>query len=162
MSGSDHHGSNTADYLVVADPRSEGPILGKYGENNIAATVVDCFGRRYDYVGVATRRPSGRYDADALQPGEWIVEPGLVYRLNTTKQPRLSCRSARKEGHFSSAPWPLLSRLLRWCRTLIPERVRPHSDRLAHKARPRAPRSEESPSRRIGRTAQSRQKLHDK
>jgi hypothetical protein len=41
---------------------------------------VDYFGRRYVYAGVAPRRRNGKYDGDALRWGEWIVEPGLVYR----------------------------------------------------------------------------------
>jgi hypothetical protein len=66
-------------YFILMEPRADGPVVGYYAGHPIAAAVVDYFGRRYAYVGVASRLPSGRYDAESLLPGEWIVEPGLLY-----------------------------------------------------------------------------------
>jgi hypothetical protein len=40
---------------------------------------VDELGHSYTYAGVAPRLRSGAYNVEALRPGEWIVEPGLIY-----------------------------------------------------------------------------------
>jgi hypothetical protein len=68
------------EYLVLVEPRPAGPVVGFLAGNPIPEAVVDYFGRRYVYAGVAPRRRNGKYDGDALRRGEWIVEPGLVYR----------------------------------------------------------------------------------
>jgi hypothetical protein len=67
------------DYFILVEPRADGPVVGYYGDHPIAAAVVDYFGRHYTYAGVMTRRRSGQYDVESLRPGEWIIEPGLVY-----------------------------------------------------------------------------------
>lgn len=67
------------EYYMLAEPRPDGPVVGYYAGRPIADAVVDCFGRRFTYAGVAPRIRSGRYDVGSLRPGEWIVEPGLVY-----------------------------------------------------------------------------------
>jgi hypothetical protein len=70
------------DYHIVFEPRPDGPLIGFFGGQPIAAAVLDYFGRRFIYDGVATRRRDGQYDLRSLRPGEWIVEPGLVYRID--------------------------------------------------------------------------------
>ena len=67
------------DYLILVDPRPAGPVLGYYKQQPIPAAVIDYFGRRYLYAGVAPRRRNGQYDIAALATGERLVEPGLVY-----------------------------------------------------------------------------------
>lgn len=68
-----------ADLKQLVDPKADGPIIGFYGECPIAAAVVDNHGHRFVYAGAAPRCHSGRLDFTALGPGEWIVEPGLLY-----------------------------------------------------------------------------------
>ena len=68
------------EYFILVEPRPDGALLGYYAGRPIPEAVIDHFGRRYSYVGVASRRHSGQYDVEALAPGEWIIEPGLVYR----------------------------------------------------------------------------------
>jgi hypothetical protein len=67
------------DYFLLQEPRAEGPLVGYYAGQAISERVIDCFGQHYRFVGVASRLPNGCYDVDALRPGEWLVEPGLVY-----------------------------------------------------------------------------------
>ena len=38
--------------------------------------------RRYSFVGIAAFRWNGQYDCDALQTGEFILPPGLIYRID--------------------------------------------------------------------------------
>jgi hypothetical protein len=71
--------------VFLIEPRPAGPVVGFLAGNPIAEAVVDYFGHRYVYAGVAPRRHNGRYDPDALGRGEWIVEPGLVYREGTRR-----------------------------------------------------------------------------
>ncbi|OHV63072.1 hypothetical protein LCM4577_22930 [Mesorhizobium sp. LCM 4577] len=59
---------------------AEGKVVGHVGGRPIFETVTDCFGERFHYVGLAPRDSERRYDIEALSPGEWIVEPGLIYR----------------------------------------------------------------------------------
>jgi hypothetical protein len=68
------------DYFMLLEPQPDGPTVGFYADQEIAAAVIDADGRRYLYAGVAPRLRSGRYDLDALREDEWLVEPGLVYR----------------------------------------------------------------------------------
>ena len=72
------NGRNAA-YLMLTDPRPEGPVVGFFRDRPIAAAVVDYFGRRYVFCGLASRRRNGQYDVDVLARGERLVEPGLVY-----------------------------------------------------------------------------------
>jgi len=75
----------SVEYSLLVDPRPDGPIVGYLAGRAIAAAVVDHFGRRFAYAGIAPRLRSGRYDVDALRPGEWLVEPGLVYYADPGK-----------------------------------------------------------------------------
>ena len=68
------------EYFMLQDPRADGPSLGSYAGHPIPAMVVDEYGTRYAYAGVAPRLRDGRYDVDAVGKDEWLVEPGLVYR----------------------------------------------------------------------------------
>lgn len=69
------------EYFVLANLRSRGAIIGRLADHPISEMVIDGHGSSYRYVGVATRGSDGRYDVEALRPGEWIVQPGLVYAL---------------------------------------------------------------------------------
>ncbi len=69
------------EYSMMVEPRPSGPTIGLYRGLPIAERVVDQFGRRFLYVGLASRRRDGRFDVASLRAGEFIVEPGLVYRL---------------------------------------------------------------------------------
>ncbi|WP_051334003.1 hypothetical protein [Mesorhizobium sp. WSM3224] len=71
--------------LRIAGPAApefgaDSTIVGYLADQPIFATVADSAGTRYRYVGLAARLSDGRYDVQSLSPGEWIVEPGLVYR----------------------------------------------------------------------------------
>jgi hypothetical protein len=84
--------------FILLDPRADGPVVGYYAGCPIPAAVVDYYGCRYTYAGVAPRRCNGAYDVQSLRLGEWIVEPGLIYR---------------NEGRNEGKPGGLLKRLRR-------------------------------------------------
>jgi hypothetical protein len=85
------------DYHIIVEPRPAGPVIGYFAGQPIAASVVDYFGRRFLYEGVAPRRRNGQYDIQSLRPGEWIVEPGLLYQFDMN-QPRSGAdKAARRE-----------------------------------------------------------------
>jgi hypothetical protein len=110
-------------YRIVVAARPVGATIGRYRGFPIPERVVDQFGRFFTYVGVIDRTGDGQYDVEALKPGEFIVEPGLVYgleagsrrsvaapqpsprapigRLSCTSQPRWCC-SSRVLWRFSS------------------------------------------------------------
>src|SRR5271169_4519880 len=70
-----------AEFSMVVEPHTAGPVIGVYRGLPFAEQVVDQFGRRFAYVGVACRRRDGQFDLASLRPGEFIVEPGLAYRM---------------------------------------------------------------------------------
>ena len=71
----------SAEYSEIVDPQPEGAVIGFFAGKPFSERVVDIFGRHFSYVGVACRRRDGEFDATVLKPGEFIAEPGLVYRL---------------------------------------------------------------------------------
>jgi hypothetical protein len=88
------------DYFILVEPQADGPVIGTYSEHPIAAVVKDAFGRRYRYVGVASRLRDGRFDVKTLSPGEWLMRPGLVYRMESGDRGGLLAR-LRKRAHSS-------------------------------------------------------------
>jgi hypothetical protein len=71
-------------YSIMVEPRPAGATIGVYRGLPVAEQVVDLFDRRYSFVGVIGMRSDGQYDVDALKPGQFIVEPGLVYEIETS------------------------------------------------------------------------------
>jgi hypothetical protein len=71
----------TDSYNIMVEPRPAGTTLGLYRGLPIAERVVDLFDRRFTFVGVIGRQSDGQYDVNALKPGQFVVEPGLVYDL---------------------------------------------------------------------------------
>lgn len=69
------------EYFLLHDATATGPSVGIYANSNIPASVADEFGRRYVFAGLAPRQFNGEFDLDALEVGEFILMPGLVYRL---------------------------------------------------------------------------------
>lgn len=70
------------DYSLLIDVKPTGPSVGYYSDRPIPSSIVDTFGRRLVFAGIAPRKWNGRYNVDALKPGEFIVEPGLIYRVD--------------------------------------------------------------------------------
>jgi hypothetical protein len=73
------HRSRPLDYFMLQEPHGEGPRVGTFAGEAIPEGMTDCFGQHYRFAGIAPRLQDGRYDVDALRPGEWLVEPGLIY-----------------------------------------------------------------------------------
>jgi hypothetical protein len=69
------------EFVIIHGARADGAIIGSVNGFGIAEFVLDEFGRRYEYAGLASRRGNGKFDADVLGIGEFILEPGLVYRI---------------------------------------------------------------------------------
>jgi hypothetical protein len=67
------------EYYILGNVGLEGPVVGYLADRPIPGTVVDRSGNRYHYAGLAPRRRDGGFDVRSLHPGEWILEPGLVY-----------------------------------------------------------------------------------
>jgi hypothetical protein len=85
---------------MLDQPRPAGPLVGYYAGQPIAAAVVDYFGRRFIYAGIAPRLRNGCFDVGSLRAGEWIVEPGLVY-YRDPKEPDDALRKQRASGDTS-------------------------------------------------------------
>ena len=69
------------EYFVLSETTMEGPTLGRFAGQPVFEWIRDQWGRRYRFSGVAPRLATGAFNLKLLQQGEWIVEPGLLYRL---------------------------------------------------------------------------------
>jgi hypothetical protein len=68
------------EFVIIPGARADGAVIGSINGFEIPEFVLDEFGRRYEYVGLASRRWNGKFDSDVLRAGEFIAEPGLVYK----------------------------------------------------------------------------------
>lgn len=68
------------EYSILHDVRPAGPCIGYYCGKAITEAVTDQFGHVLIFAGVALRTDDGDFDIGALAPGEFILEPGLIYR----------------------------------------------------------------------------------
>lgn len=75
-----HSTERPVDYFVVQGAKPVGPILGRFGEHDISEIIVDNLGYHYRFVGAAPRTWDGKLDTASLEPGQFILMPGLVYQ----------------------------------------------------------------------------------
>lgn len=68
------------EYAILHNTTPDGPVIGRLDEREFSEFVLDEFGRRFAFSGVAPRLSNGQYDDAALQDGEFIVPPGLIYK----------------------------------------------------------------------------------
>jgi len=66
--------------------RPDGAVVARYRDQDVCDVVVDEFGHRYVFAGVAPRLLNGAYDVRGLKIGEVILEPGLIYQLIPVKR----------------------------------------------------------------------------
>ena len=88
-------GRRSAICRLLVEPRPTGGIIGRFGALPIAETVCDRFDRTFVFVGAAPRRRDGTYSVEQLNDGEFIVEPGLVYRYERRRPAVAAGKSAR-------------------------------------------------------------------
>lgn len=74
------HHAHILEYSVLHNTTPEGPVIGRLDGRDISEFVLDEFGRRFAYSGVAPRLSNGQFDDAALKDGEFIVPPGLIYK----------------------------------------------------------------------------------
>lgn len=75
-------GRKRAEFFVLRNVVPAGLVIGHRAGQDIYGSIVDEWDRRYSFVGIANFRREGGYDCDALRTGEFILPPGLVYRLD--------------------------------------------------------------------------------
>jgi hypothetical protein len=105
MAKFDMRTQSCVDYHLIVEPCPAGSTIGYLAKTPIAEVVTDLFGRRFTYAGAAPRKRNGAYDVDSLRPGEFIVEPGLMYRLDPGKR---ATRDAAENNRSSLARSPQL------------------------------------------------------
>lgn len=80
------------EYYVLKNVAPGGSgVVGYFAGLPILAEVIGPSGRRYCYAGLAPRLRDGRFDVASLRPGEWFLEPGLVYASDDADE----CRSPK-------------------------------------------------------------------
>jgi hypothetical protein len=74
--------SDVLEYSLLHDVEPVGRIIGRYMAQPIYEAVRDQFGRMFFFAGVAPRDLRGVLDPFALRTGEFILKPGLAYRMS--------------------------------------------------------------------------------
>lgn len=69
-----------AEYYTLYESRPCGPLIGTYRGQPIPSEIMDEYGRRYAYAGLAPRQTNGMVATESLGHNEWLIKPGLVYR----------------------------------------------------------------------------------
>jgi hypothetical protein len=69
------------EYFVLWNVQFVGEVIGYLAGLPIREAVVDTTGTRYRFAGIAPRDCDGRLNVNLLNPGEWIVQPGLIYAV---------------------------------------------------------------------------------
>lgn len=88
MPGTYLEAQRSLDCYMIVEPRRAGPTIGYLSGAPITEIVIDLFGRRFAFAGIAPRKRDGRYDTDSFRAGEFVVEPGLLYRMDSIKKVR--------------------------------------------------------------------------
>lgn len=70
--------------LILRNVTPAGPVIGKYADTPVREIVRDEWGRSYRYAGV-TAPNNGSYDPTKLQDGEFVLPPGIIYRMLDTQ-----------------------------------------------------------------------------
>jgi hypothetical protein len=73
------YGQTYREYFVLRNMKPVGPEIGRLGEALLHEVLEDQWGRHYRYVGVCASA-RGAWE-DRLNPGEFILPPGVVYRM---------------------------------------------------------------------------------
>ena len=71
------------EYYILTGLYFRGVVVGYFSGQPIREIAVDEEGQRYRFAGIAPRDINGRYDVFSLERGEWIVEPGLIYVMDS-------------------------------------------------------------------------------
>lgn len=75
------NGKKVAAYHTLRDVTKSGPVMGFYRGVEINQYATDRWHRNFEFIGVASRRLDGGDEYEALTHGEFILPPGLVYRM---------------------------------------------------------------------------------
>jgi hypothetical protein len=70
---------------LLSDTRADGPVVGYCDGQPIAEAIMDRLGRRYVFAGVVTCQRDGAFDLTTLAAGEWLIQPGLIYRRDESR-----------------------------------------------------------------------------
>lgn len=73
-------------FFTLHDVTPAGHVIGNYRGHDIHRNIIDTWSRRCSFIGVAPAGPQDGYDFEVLQSGEFILPPGLIYRLD--RKPR--------------------------------------------------------------------------
>jgi hypothetical protein len=71
------------EYFKIVGPKPQGRVIGTLDGKPFTELVIDDFGRTYRYAGVVNRQRNGRFAVEDLRTGEFLLDSGLVYKLNT-------------------------------------------------------------------------------
>lgn len=83
-------------YAILEHASGSGELIGSFCDLPIYEQMIDRFGRVYSYVGLAPRRRDGSFDAEAMEPGEFVLPPGLLYVCEQSREKSESTGSSNQ------------------------------------------------------------------
>ncbi len=81
-------------HAILEHASGSGELIGSLGDYPIYEQVIDRFGRVYSYLGLAPRRRDGSFDVEAMEPGEFVLPPGLLYLCEQSREKSESTSSS--------------------------------------------------------------------
>ena len=72
---------DNVEYHIICDATAWGAVVGYFRGRRIHECVTDRWGRNYIFSGIIEKQRGGRYDPGRLRPFEFILEPGIVYKM---------------------------------------------------------------------------------
>jgi hypothetical protein len=85
-----HHTEPDVEFFRLHNARPDGVVVARYRDHAVCDVMIDEYGQRYVFAGLAPRRRDGTYDVKGLKVGEVILEPGLIYQLIPVKARRFT------------------------------------------------------------------------
>jgi hypothetical protein len=79
------NGRAYAEPHILRNVTPAGPVIGKYADTPVREIVRDEWGRSYRYAGVTVQN-RGSFDPTMLRDGEFILPPGIIYRMLDTQR----------------------------------------------------------------------------
>jgi hypothetical protein len=76
-------------YFILREVNSHGSVIGYFNNVPICARVSDRWNRQYSYAGITAPNTTGGYDRKQLRPCEFILKPGIIYRMHQQSSQKL-------------------------------------------------------------------------
>lgn len=68
-------------FRVMLSAKPAGPVIGRFADQAFHELIRDEWDRVYAYAGITSCTRDGQYDCTHLGEGEFVLPPGIIYRM---------------------------------------------------------------------------------